>query len=271
MRLPWKRVPLTLAGFPFFFDSVKKSSNMYLDAAKHETGWDRLRSVFISTDGGEMSRELSSIHQSIFMGGILGMMYGGIKKSQFSFKNFIHNNDATKFHNIVDARRTLQNEVTIGFIKGAYKYGWRVALFTGSYVGLTTLIATYRGRSSVIEYTVAGAVTGMMYKVPIGPRGMVSGGVVGAVLGTLAGGITLLILKTTGSTVEEVRYWQLHIKDARNEQLRESVKEAMKKRDWEALHVHNEKTKEVAIEKQLDTIAEEQAPKEKSVEKKTEQ
>lgn len=58
------------------------------------------------------------------------------------------------------------------------------------------------------EYMIAGAATGAIYKFNLGLRGMTAGFLVGGVLGTIGGGLSMLLLKSTGMTMEEARYWQ---------------------------------------------------------------
>ena len=78
----------------------------------------------------------------------------------------------------------------------------------------TTLVSTYRGKSSVVEYTAGGALAGATYKTMMGPRAMLAGAVAGGVLGTFAGGATVAIMTLTGTTTEQVRYWRSGWKEA---------------------------------------------------------
>lgn len=42
----------------------------------------------------------------------------------------------------------------------------------------------------------------------MGLRGMVAGGIVGGVLGIFAGGASMGVMKLSGTSMDEVRYWQ---------------------------------------------------------------
>lgn len=42
----------------------------------------------------------------------------------------------------------------------------------------------------------------------MGPKAMFSGGLAGAALGTVAGGISVGVMKLTGTTAEDIRYWK---------------------------------------------------------------
>lgn len=82
---------------------------------------------------------------------------------------------------------------------------------------MVTTIAVYRGKSSIFEYIAAGAVAGSMYKINTGLRGMTVGGLLGCGLGGVAGIISLVVLKASGMSMEEVRYWQYNWKRDRDQ------------------------------------------------------
>lgn len=56
------------------------------------------------------------------------------------------------------------------------------------------LISTYRNKDAFWYYSVGGAYAGAIYKFPLGPKGMISGGVFGGLFGTLYGGLHYLSL-----------------------------------------------------------------------------
>ena len=93
--------------------------------------------------------------------------------------------------------------------------------------GITTIMAVYRGKTSMYEYILAGVATGSMYKFNMGLRGMAAGGIVGGFLGTVAGGISVAILKSTGMTMEEVRYWQYKWRSTRDNDINDSFKKQL--------------------------------------------
>lgn len=105
------------------------------------------------------------------------------------------------------------------------------------------MIAVYRGKSSMIEYIAAGAITGGTYKFNLGLRGITAGMIVGGVLGTIGGGVSLLILKSTGMTMEEVRYWQYKWRSHRDDAINDSFKFQLKGTDLEdpLMDMHDQK------------------------------
>ncbi|XP_037924625.1 RPII140-upstream gene protein-like [Hermetia illucens] len=153
-------------------------------------------------------------------------------------------------------KRKLQDTVTVNFAKGGFRWGWRVALFTSSYVGITTCISVYRGKSSMYEYVAAGTLTGAMYKVNLGLRGIAVGGLLGCILGGVAGGLSLAILKASGTTMEEVRYWQYKWKLDSDKAFQEAIKKRGDEDKPAVELAHDEKleNKKVSLDNLLLTI-----------------
>lgn len=97
-----------------------------------------------------MTSELNSIYQASFFGTFVGestsafsvgitynllpgVVYGGFLGSRKSYFEFMDRNQASSFESHLDAKRKLQDKVTIGFAKNAFRFGWRLGLFTTSY------------------------------------------------------------------------------------------------------------------------------------------
>lgn len=83
-------------------------------------------------------------------------------------------------------------------------------------------MAVYRNKSSIVEYLAAGGITGSLYKVNMGLRGMAVGGILGGALGGVAGLLSLLVLRLSGTSMEEVRYWQYKWRLDREKTIRET-------------------------------------------------
>lgn len=76
-------------------------------------------------------------------------------------------------------------------------------VFVYIFSGLSTIISKYRDKSGVLEYSVGGLVTGAIYKFGLGPKGMISGGFFGGLLGTFGGYLIYITLKLSGTTMED--------------------------------------------------------------------
>ncbi|XP_011178094.2 RPII140-upstream gene protein [Zeugodacus cucurbitae] len=224
-----------LPGDPSQNDIVSKDTKTYKSYIENkpdlnETGLDRLKDMFQVDEFGSISSELNSIYQAGFVGFLFGAIYGGVIQSRTAYMNFMENNQATAFKSHLDAKRKLQDEVTMNFARGGFKWGWRVGLFTTSYFGIITCVSVYRGKSSIYEYIGAGFITGSLYKLNLGLRGMAAGGIIGGVLGTVAGAASLALLYASGTSMEEIRYWQYKWRLEREN----VVHEAMKKQEDDA-------------------------------------
>ncbi|XP_055677058.1 RPII140-upstream gene protein [Lutzomyia longipalpis] len=209
-----KHLPL-MAFLPMIFekhDDVSKDIKTARDydsrLVSEETGKERLKKMFTINSEDGVSPELTSMNQAGLIGMFVGACYGGFLHSRKAYVDFMERNLATSFASHLDAKKKLQHAVTMSFGKGAFRWGWRLGLFTYTYVGLVTTISTYRGKSSILEYALAGAGAGAFYKMNRGLRGMAAGGIFGCAFGTVGGILSLTILRATGMSMEEVRYWQ---------------------------------------------------------------
>lgn len=90
--------------------------------------------------------------------------------------------------------------------------------------GIITTISVYRGKSSIYEYLTAGTITGSIYKFNMGLRAIAVGGLLGGSLGGVAGLISLLIMRASGTSMEEVRYWQYKWRANRDANIRGAFK-----------------------------------------------
>ncbi|XP_073820215.1 RPII140-upstream gene protein [Musca autumnalis] len=252
-------------------DKVSKETKTYKSFVQrpptNETGWERVKEVFQVDEFGSISPELNSIYQAGFLGFLVGAIYGGIIQSRTAYIDFMENNQATAFQSHLDAKRKLQDKFTMSFAKGGLKWGWRVALFTTSYYGMVTLVSVYREKSSIYEYLAAGSISGAMYKLNMGLRGMAAGGIIGGFLGGVAGGASLLIMSLSGTTMQEVRYWQYKWRTDRDQAIAETYKLAAEEDEPtpELMKAHDAKVGEKIT---LDNIKEEPESKLNQVESK---
>ncbi|ALC45552.1 140up [Drosophila busckii] len=195
----------------------------------NETGMDRIKQMFTIDEFGSISSELNSIYQAGFLGFLVGAIYGGVIQSRSGYMNFMESNQATAFKSHLDAKKKMQDQFTVNFAKGGFKWGWRVGLFTTSYLGIITCISVYRGKSSIYEYLAAGTLTGGLYKVNMGLRGMAAGGIIGGFMGGVAGAASLLLMKASGTSMEEVRYWQYKWRQQRDDTVNDAFRDQAKK------------------------------------------
>jgi len=184
-----------------------------------ETGWDRLKLMLSLDEFGGFSPEMDGVITSTSAGFLCGSLLGAAGASKNEYITFIDKNKASQFDSHYHAKHELQHRVTRAMMYGGFRVGWRLALFTGSYMFFTTAVSTYRNKSSVLEYSVGGLLAGAVYKFPMGPRAIFAGGLIGSVLGTAAGILSVGTMKLTGTTTEELRYWRRGWKTASNSEI----------------------------------------------------
>ncbi|PNI54048.1 TIMMDC1 isoform 6, partial [Pan troglodytes] len=68
---------------------------------------------------------------------------------------------------------------------------------------VNTSLNVYRNKDALSHFVIAGAVTGSLFRINIGLRGLVAGGIIGALLGTPVGGLLMAFQKYSGETVQE--------------------------------------------------------------------
>ncbi|KAF5290006.1 hypothetical protein FQR65_LT11672 [Abscondita terminalis] len=228
-----KRILLTVPFFSLDNDKVSKDIKTVQDADftvfDKETGWDRVKQLFMKDDFGRISSELHSIIQIASFSTIFGMLYGGVVYSRNAYLEFMKNNEATAFNSHFEAKRQLQDAVTLSFAKGAFKWAWRLTFFTTTYVTVSTCTAAYRGKNGIIEHCIGGATAGFLYRFKLGPRAWVVGSAVGLVLGTFTGVTTYFLLQATGMTMQEVRYWNYKWLEKRSDSFNKEYKKHIEK------------------------------------------
>jgi len=199
--------------------TAKKMSSELGSSTENETGWDRVKSMLTIDEFGNCSPEIDGVITTYAAGFLCGSIIGAAGASKDEYINFIDKNKASQFNSHYHAKHELQHRVTRAMMYGGFKVGWRLGLFTGSYMLFTTAVSTYRNKSSVIEYSAGGVLAGAVYKLPMGPKAMFSGGLIGGALGTIAGAMSVGVMKLTGTTTEELRYFRHGWKTASNREI----------------------------------------------------
>ncbi|XP_014292024.1 RPII140-upstream gene protein isoform X2 [Halyomorpha halys] len=203
-----------------------------------------LNNLFFS-EFGQYSPQLTHVYQTTIFAAFAGGVYGGCIYSRKAYLDFIERNEATKFKDHFEAKKELQNYVTVNFAKGAFKWGWRVCLFTGLYMSFVTALHVYRDESSILNYIIGGLVSGMIYRINYGLRGLVVGGTLGSMVGLAGGCLTLNILRVTGHTYDDIYQIQEEQLRNRNRLIKEAEKTLDHADDRKILEDHDRIVKDV--------------------------
>lgn len=176
------------------------------EAARPSKGWERVKFVLFRDDEyGDSSPEVENIRFVTFTCGFAGAFYGGYKSSQKAYLEFVRTNQATAFDSHMEAKRRLQDRVGVSFLRGAGQLGWRTTLFGFMFATVTNVVALYRNKEGILEYTLGGLAAGMCYRLHVGLRGVIVGGILGGTLGTIGGVTANLLCYATGYTLTDVK------------------------------------------------------------------
>lgn len=209
---------IMLFGYPLrpTFDQVEDASSPESVGNNNVDGMQRVRSMFSRDQYGDFGKEFYSCLQGTFTGLFVGAAYGGFIWSRRAYLDFIENNQATAFANHFEAKKALQNYVTVNFAQGAVKWGGRVGIFTGLFMLVSTTVSVYRDKTGIFEYVVGGGITGSLFRTHLGLPGMIVGGLLGTTLGTCAGCVVHGLLKLSNVNMEEVREMLYKLKQVRD-------------------------------------------------------
>ncbi|XP_050537361.1 RPII140-upstream gene protein [Daktulosphaira vitifoliae] len=171
-------------------------------------GWQGVKDAFKNDEDGNPSADVISITSTITYSGLLGGLYGSFLYSKRAYEDFFAKNQATLFQNQFEAKSKLQSQVTLAMARGVIRWGTRVALFCGPFVTIVTVMNAYLNDISTFSYLTAGTIVGGIARIHIGVKGLVVGATFGGILGLLVGLITLLILKLSPLSMQELHEWQ---------------------------------------------------------------
>lgn len=175
-----------------------------------ETGFDRLKDMFktdiYGSPGPEWTLIIHGTYGGVVAGVILGAMLGGNRAKE----NYLARNQATKYHTELHAKRALQDRITLGVFSYASRFGLKMGAFSFLFIFNTTLLSVYRGRTSVVDFIAAGSLTGVLWRITMGPRAVLVSGILGSVLGLFAGCVSSVAFYLSGTSMEELRYWHYH-------------------------------------------------------------
>ncbi|XP_055965097.1 complex I assembly factor TIMMDC1, mitochondrial [Sorex fumeus] len=168
-----------------------------------ESGWGRLRQLFAKDEQQRISKELENIYRAALSAGIIGWAYGGIPAFIHAKQRYIEQSQAEVYHNRFDAVQSAHRAATRGFIRYGWRWGWRTTVFVTIFNTVNTGLTVYRNKNALSHFVIAGAVTGSVFRINLGLRGLVAGGIIGGLLGTPVGGLLMALQKYYGETTQE--------------------------------------------------------------------
>ncbi|XP_069616497.1 complex I assembly factor TIMMDC1, mitochondrial [Ranitomeya imitator] len=169
------------------------------------SGWDRVRELYRRNEHGEFSPEVEFMGKSALTGAMIGMVYGGVPAARFSREHYIKHSQAEVYRHRIEAVRSIHNAAIRSFLRYGFRWGWRVAAFVSIFNLTNASLAAYRDKVVVSNFAAAGAVTGGIFRLNLGLRGLVGGSVIGMLLGIPAGALISGLQTLTGQDLGELR------------------------------------------------------------------
>ncbi|XP_029370405.1 complex I assembly factor TIMMDC1, mitochondrial [Echeneis naucrates] len=170
-----------------------------------DTGWDRIKDLFDRDVTRQSPEELTSVIKSGVAAAVAGFLYGGLPAARHARQGYIQASQAEMYTSRVEAVRSAHNAAIRGFIRYGWRWSWRVATFVTLFNSVSTGLSVYRDKYTLSHYAAAGAVTGGLFRLNLGLRGLVAGALIGAVLGIPTGALIISMHSLAGESVRERR------------------------------------------------------------------
>ncbi|XP_075053957.1 complex I assembly factor TIMMDC1, mitochondrial [Mixophyes fleayi] len=147
-----------------------------------------------------------------------------------------------------DSCRSAQNAAIRGFIRYGFRWSWRIAAFVTIFNCVNTGLSAYRDKVAISHFGVAGAVTGGLFRLNLGLRGMIGGSFIGVLLGIPVGALISGLQALTGEDLyEQKRRYRRQLYESKLQQwseqlqLTDVVVEGMSEADRESAEHQAEK------------------------------
>ncbi|XP_051915252.1 complex I assembly factor TIMMDC1, mitochondrial isoform X1 [Hippocampus zosterae] len=170
-----------------------------------DTGWDRIKDLFQKDATQGYPEEVTSVVKSGLVASLAGLIYGGLPAARHARQRYIQLSQAELYTSRVEAVRSVHHAAIRGFVRYGLRWSWRVAAFVSLFNSVTTGLSVYRDKYTLGNYAAAGAVTGGLFRLNLGPRGLVAGTIIGAALGIPTGAVIISMHSLTGESPRERR------------------------------------------------------------------
>ncbi|XP_030210824.1 complex I assembly factor TIMMDC1, mitochondrial isoform X2 [Gadus morhua] len=149
------------------------------------------------------SEELRSVLKSAVAGALVGLLHGGLPAARDARQRYIQLSQAELYTSRVEAVRSSHNAAIRGFLRYGWRWSWRVAAFVTLFNSVSTGLSVYRDKDALSHYGAAGAVTGGLFRLNLGLRGLLAGTLIGAFLGLPAGALVVSMQTVAGETTRD--------------------------------------------------------------------
>ncbi|BFZ08934.1 hypothetical protein BsWGS_11973 [Bradybaena similaris] len=174
-----------------------------------ETGMDRLRMVFRKDHKGESSPQIMYIKAALVPICAISFFYNYVPAYYFAKSEFIRQHNATAFRTATEAARKMSDYASLqGIIEGG-RFSMKVTWFCASFLLISQALATYKNRTSAWDFTIASGITGGFARLMRGPKGFISGSVIGMALGGVYGVVASGLLHLANMTEDVIHLEQV--------------------------------------------------------------
>jgi hypothetical protein len=150
--------------------------------AEQDSGVKRLKSLFRLRPGAPLPDELQEWPRVVFLGSVIGFVFGGLMGARLAGDKYIAMNHNTKYPHPMQAHRELHGAAMLGFVRHGSKWGWKIGMFAGIFSGCNILLSVYRDKESPLNMMAAGGVSGTLFRIRDGIKPAVGGCVLGVLL-----------------------------------------------------------------------------------------
>ncbi|EEB10410.1 conserved hypothetical protein [Pediculus humanus corporis] len=123
-----------------------------------------------------------------------------------STQEYLNTKDGLKYLDAREANLKLIRHSFVGYLKGAWKIAPLFGLFCFTFTLITSCIEVYRNKNGLLDSIIGGSLTGAIFRLNYGFRGMISGGVIGNVLGMLYGTLQSVMMQQYGKDKMQFKY-----------------------------------------------------------------
>jgi len=184
-------------------DAKRSELDKFYQDRELTTPWDRLRMMWRADAYKNCSPELKFVYDSTMLSCVCGIVYGGFQEGNKVQRIFLEQNKYAMFQHPREAQKAMQDRLILAFMQGGWRAGSRLGLLGFTFAAVSQSLVALRGYINPLDYGAAGGVMGIIYRLPMGPKGMFGGGVAGGLLGLQGGALTWLLQWATGETITE--------------------------------------------------------------------
>lgn len=170
-----------------------------------DTGWDRIKDLFDRDVSQKYPEELTNVIKGGLFAAVAGMIYGGLPAARHAKERYIKLSQAEIYSSQVEAVRSAHNAAVRGFVRYGVRWSWRVCVFVTMFNSVSIGLSVYRDKYTLSNFAAAGAVTGGLFRLNLGLKGLVAGTIIGAVLGIPTGAVIMAMQSLGGEDVRERR------------------------------------------------------------------